>query len=366
MFCRTGDIFIPMNRSIPVVSLVLIFGVLLYFASQNIARSTSSGHIKIGLLLPLSGPFKEFGTELKNAYEWKVGEFKRAGKNVEIVIEDSKSPTQELMTSWLNLVNTERTPIVFTAISDVSKFLKSRAEAKSVLLWPQSSEPGLTKDSRFVLRSANHANDDAEIIGEKIIELKKKKAGIIFEDDEWGRETARILSEKLAHNEIVAVSEAVSGSSLDHTKNIIKVLAQKVDSIVILSGSHVSGYVLKQLRESGYRGDVIASLGIADSPEAKRVALTYLSGLFFQTYEDNPVFNTDYIERYEDKPTVYARLAYLNVELLMKAIEETGTVDPAQIVRYVRSLRSFSGKYDDVKITSSGDVTLPTKILVWQ
>ncbi len=50
----------------------------------------------------------------------------------------------------------------------------------------------------------------------------------------------------------------------------------------------------------------------------------------------------------------------------MSAIDQTGTADPLQIVRYIKGLGSFKGKYEQIEITSDGDIIVPTVVKQWK
>lgn len=354
-----------MKRTISGAALVVIFILLIAMSSRNTIRSTSSGLIHIGAIIPLTGPMASLGDEMRKGYEWKIEELRLLGKNITFTVEDSKSDTQDSLIAWKKLVDNDKTPIVFTTISDTAISLKPLAESKTVLLWADAAHPELTENSKFILRHSNVAKKDAEVIGDQIVTLKKKKTGILYQNDAWGELTSKLLAEKLAHNEIIAVSESVDIKNVDFTANVRKMLSQRIDSLVVVTTGASAGFIIKQARELGFRGDIVTSIGIFMNKVAMQVALPYLKGVYYQTYVDNNAFTNDYKARFNSEPESFVHVAYTDMELLFNAIEQTGTVDPVQISRYIKGMGSFKGKYEQVYISAEGDITIPTVVKKW-
>lgn len=351
-----------MKKSLPIATLVVIFVLLITMASRTADRTTSSGPIRLGAVIPLTGPVAGLGDALRKGYEWKVEELNKQGKNVTITIEDSKSDAKDAVTAWNKLVGVNSIPIVFSTMSSVGMALKPLAEQTSTLLWADAAHPNLTRGSKFTLRHSNISDKDAQVIGDKVIELKRTKTGILFQNDDWGTAASKALSELLAHNEIIAVSDGVDNRSGDLRSSISRLMAAKVDCIVTIVAGPASGIIIKQARELGFKGDIISSVGIVLTPDAQQLAGTYLKGTYYQSYVDSSEFAADYRARFSSEPQSFTHVAYTDIEILMNAIDQTGTVDPLQIARYVKGLRTFKGKYETVDITADGDIIVPTVI----
>lgn len=347
------------------VILLVILAALFILARGTATKEGTSQTIKIGAVLPITGHVAGLGESLRRGYEWKTEELNKEGKNVRLLVEDSKSNAKDAVTGFLKLADVEKVPVVFTTMSAVAMILRPVAEQRSVLLWAAAAHPLLTKNAKFVLRHSNTSDKDAEVLGNKVIELNKKRTAILYQNDDWGQTASRLLAEKLSLSDNEAISEPIDNKSGDFRGQLTKLIGQKIDSIVTIVAGPPSGIIIKQARELGFKGDIISSVGIILTPDAQKMAGDHLKGTYYQTYDDNQAFADDYRKRFNEEPVSFTHVAYTDIEMLMSAIGETGTADPLQVVRYIKGLKTFRGKYETVEITPDGDIIVPTVVKQW-
>mgnify|MGYP001563568752 FL=1 len=343
-----------------------IFSVLFVYARKNAIKEGGSEPLRLGAILPLSGPVAGLGEALKQGYAWKLEELNKEGKLVTFHLEDSRSNAKDAVTAFIRLADIEKVPIIFSTMSGVSMSLKPVSEQRSVLLWADAAHPLLTQDARLVLRHSNTSDRDAAVIGNKVIELQKKKTAIMYQNDDWGVAAAKLLGAKLADAGNKAIFQPVNNTDSDFRVILSKTIAEKADSITTIVAGPPSGIIIKQARELGFKGDIISSVGIVLTPDAQKIAGKHLKGTYYQTYVQSPAFESDYRARFNSEPMAFTQVAYTDIEILMNAIEQTGTHDPLQIARYVKGLKSFKGKYESVEITSDGDIIVPTVVKKWE
>lgn len=348
------------------VLLLAIFAVLFVYARKNAIKEGGSEPLRIGAILPLSGPVAGLGEALKQGYAWKLEELSKEGKPTAFYLEDSKSNAKDAVTAFVRLADIEKVPIIFSTMSNVSMSLKPVSEQRSVLLWADAAHPLLTQDARLVLRHSNTSDRDASVIGSKMIELKKKKTAIMYQNDDWGVAAAKLLGLKLEAAGNEPIFQPVNNTDADFRVALAKAIAAKADSIATIVAGPPSGIIIKQARELGFKGDIISSVGIVLTPDAQKLAGKHLKGTYYQTYDQSPAFESDYRARFGSEPMAFTQVAYTDIEILMSAVEQTGTHDPLQIARYVKGLRSFKGRYESVEITPEGDIIVPTVVKKWE
>jgi ABC-type branched-subunit amino acid transport system substrate-binding protein len=142
-------------------------------------------------------------------------------------------------------------------------------------------------------------------------------------------------------------------------RNPVKELSSqpvKIGAILPLSGTDA---VLGEALKLGYtlEAEELAKEGkqvifyIEDSKSDPKIAAAILIKL---------TKGTRYILRHENplerSPALLTHNAHTDLELIMSAVEQTGAIDPFQIIRYIKSLGSFKGKYKTVEITSDGNI----------
>lgn len=344
------------------IALLVIFAVLFGFARKFSVKETSSGPLRVGAVLPLSGPVAGLGEAMRAGYTWKIEELNRQNRLVAFYLQDSQSNPKDATSAFLKLVDVEKVPIIFTTMSSVSMALKPIAEDRSALLWADAAHPDITTDSKFVLRHSNIAGKDAEVIGSKALELGAKTVGLLYQNDDWGTAATKALTQVLGKGGVPVIADAVDLKSSDLRPQLTKLIKQNADTLVTVVAGAPAGLIIKQARELGFRGNIISSVGIVLTPDAQKLAGPHLYGTYYQTYDANSSFEADYRTRFSAKPAAFTHVAYTDMEILIAAIDATGTVDPVQIARYVKALRTFKGKYETVEITSDGDIIVPTVI----
>jgi len=264
------------------------------------------------------------------------------------------------------LVNIDNIDIIFTTVSSIAMALKPLAEEKEVLLWADSSHPLLTKDSRFILRHASIADNDGKIIAEDILEQGFKKVGIIHSQDDYGLAVKDSLVSYLTKEEVEVFTEAIDLRGSDFRTQITKIKSQDPSAIVFITIGPSAGYLIKQTRELKYDKQLYSSVGFSLTPDAQTIAGEYATGMRYQTYKENPAFEKAFEEKFGRKPSLLSYVSYTDVELLIYTIEQTESKDPLTIVNFIKGLKKFRGKYEDVKINSQGDIILDTTIKTWK
>ena len=95
--------------------LVLILAALPFVSScAKPAPAPAAEPIKMGALIPFTGPFADYGQFLKEGLEWRLAEanYQIAGRPIELIIEDSASDTSLSMEKTKKLVEVDKVSIV--------------------------------------------------------------------------------------------------------------------------------------------------------------------------------------------------------------------------------------------------------------
>ncbi len=348
------------------IIIVLILIVVWYGVSRKSTTFITKEPIKIGAILPLTGPGSNLGIALKEGLEWKIEELKNQGEQIEFLIEDSQSNPKEAVSSFNKLVNINKVRIIFTILSSSGMSLKPLAEKNKVLLWADVTHPEMTKNSNYILRHSNTADNDAKGISEHIIQQGFKKIGILYQMDEWGIAFNNLLINKLTKNNIKVDSEAIDHKASDFRTEISKIKNKKPDGIVLIAFGPASGILIKQIKELNYKGLLYSSIGFILTPDAQNIAKDYSKGMYYQTYEENFKFISDYKKRFQKEPSLISLLGYTDIELLYFAISQTKSTEPEKIIKYIKELKEFQGKYEKVFIEPTGDIIIPTIIKIWE
>jgi len=355
-----------LNRSQSLgIVLVVIAVIFSFFIIYNNLKEGESEVIRIGGVIPLTGPGAGIGESLRQGLEWKIEELRNEGYDIEFIMEDSQSDPKQAATAFKSLVEVRDVDIVFTILSSISLTLKPMAEQSEVLLWSDATHPDITKDTNYVLRHSDPAENDAKIMADYIKEKDYKKVGILYQLDDWGSISNEKLVFFLEKENMEVFSDSIDHKASDFRTQITKMKANDPDAIVFIAFGPAAGLLVKQTKELEYDGGLYSSLGLILTPDAITIAENYLEDTYYQTYVDKPGFVLDYTKKFNEPPSALGFVGYTDIELLVYAIEQTGSSEPEDIIEFIKNLKEFQGKYEHVEITPQGDIVVETMVKEW-
>jgi branched-chain amino acid transport system substrate-binding protein len=350
-----------------IILIIIIVGVW-YGVSKKPIAPTTKEPIKIGAILPLTGIASSLGEIMREGLEWKIEELKKDGVPIELYIEDFQSDPKQAVSAFYRLVNEKGLKIIFSITSAAGMALKPLAEENKVLLWVDNAHPDQTKNSNYILRHSNIAENDAIILGNFIKQKGGyKKIGFIYTQEEWGVSWNQHFSnfvKKELNAEII--SEAIDPKQSDFRTTLTKVINKKPDAVVLVAFGPAAGLLIKQLKELNYTGDLYSSNGFVLTPDAIKIAGDAAKGMYYLAYEENVQFKQDYKSKFNKEPSIVGFIGYTDIELLYYAIQQAKSTDPEKIIKFIKSLNEFQGKYEKIKINPTGDILIFTKVKVWE
>lgn len=312
-------------------------------ATQAAASPTAAPKpIKLGALIPLTGPLAATGQDMKEGYELAREQINAAGgvkgAMVEVIYEDDKGDPATAVASWEKLVNSEKVEVMMGGLSStISLALVEPAKKAGVpMAWVGAAatafEQGMQgQDFFFHYHPWEYQN--AQSAFAFLVSTPHKKWAVIHEDGAFGTGAAKGFKDELPKQiqggEIV-VTEAFKTGSTDFTALLNRVKAASPDGLIIVPNTADVIPLLTQMREVGLRPKLTYASppsfppNFGASPVAEGVA-----GLTLWT-EDIPAeatkkFVADFQKKYNKKPVSYwAPMAYTNLATVVDALRKSG------------------------------------------
>lgn len=327
--------------------------------------SKASDEIKIGVVSEMTGSNATYGTSVVNGMKLALKEVNDKGgvngKKVSIVVADSKSEPAEAANAMSKLVNQDKTPVVmgiFTSSSAIAAANVSES-AKVPFLAIGATNPKVTLDDKTGKVKPNtfrvcFIDPFQGTVGANFVlnELKLKKA-VIFVDNssDYSKGLASFFKQAYTSKggEIVG-EEAYLQKDTDFKATLTKIKATNPDMIYIPGYYQEVGMIVKQAREIGLNVPMAGGDGwdSAKLPEiASKAALnnTYFSSLY--SPDDDSKLNKDFVAAYQkaynEKPDVFAALAYDSALLVINAIKTANAVDTVKIKDAMAKTAGFNG-----------------------
>ena len=292
-------------------------------------RMQKEGPIKIGAVLSISGIAQNAGKEVRDAMLLAVDEINSRGgingREIELIIEDSKSNPQEGRKTF-NRIETEHHPLLYVStLSSVSMALAPLAEEnRVVLVGLVAATPKLTEKTQWVFRYYPTAKHEVEPILSILQTNKVKNLGIIYLRDAYGTSVFSLFKKEFERTGGKVRSAHFDVQEVDYKEQIAKL--KDMEAIYAVGfDPHVKN-AFKQLREAKFQGFILGSNSAAgpivkNTPEANGA---YLAAPI--VYNPNFLFAKEIKEKYESKYgspfTHFAANGYDFVKLLEGLLED--------------------------------------------
>jgi ABC-type branched-subunit amino acid transport system substrate-binding protein len=284
-----------------IISIIVVIVALVVFFSLRLEKKES---IKIGAVLPISGPGEFIGTEVMDGLLLAADEINTwggiNGRKIEFIIEDSKTNSQEGKKAF-NRIEATCHPVLYVSMtSSGSMALAALAEQnKVVLIGLVATIPKLTKEKEWVFRYYTTAIIEVKPILPILQELKVKKLGILYLNDDYGASVFKLLKKEFEATGGIVRSKAFDPKEFDYKEQIAKL--KDMEAIYSVGFDNHLKNVFKQLIEENFRGFLLGGHGATSSivtsiPEANGVYVAAPA-----IYNPNFLFAKELKEKYEAK-----------------------------------------------------------------
>lgn len=324
--------------------------------------------IKIGVIAPLTGDLAEPGTKSFNGIKLAIDAYNDAKPRMQIklIVEDSKALPTEGVNAINKLININHVNLVIGDLtSGVTLAIAPIAEGKRVvLLAPGASNPKVRDSGDYIFRNWASDNYDGEVMAEYLInKLKKKRAGVIYINNEYGTGLADAFEKTFIENggEVVLKEKYDQGAS-DFRTILAKMKGSKFDCVYLPGQPRENGLLVRQLKEMEINTTITANLSV-ESPDFYAGAKVAAEGIIFST----PAFDINsnkknvrkFIESYESKfktkPDAVAGHGYDAANIMVRAIE-MADYDIAKVKGEIYKIRDFPGVTGNTTFDNQGDV----------
>lgn len=330
--------------------------------------------VKIGVLLPLSGPGAQLGELIKPAVEMAATDANQgdllAGRSIELVLEDNRAQPGPAVSAMQKLVNVDDVSAVVSSYSSATLAVVPLAEKSKVpVIQSGAQADNLAGASDYLLNGIPLVGGEAAGLMQYLAEEEAvETAAIAFLNDDSGQTTKASMNASAEDAGIDVVAEASHDfEQTDFRASIIKMTAANPDVILLATHSKPAALVAEQLREGGYDG-LIAGTTFMTTPDL--LASDSSSGLIHSSVQFAPP--DAWVERYTQEtgaaPAIYSALYYDAVMIYATAIgalAEDGEAVTGEAIRdKILEIGTFEGVTGETAFADDGTVTKPLSINV--
>ncbi|MBO6047843.1 MAG: ABC transporter substrate-binding protein [Erysipelotrichaceae bacterium] len=310
--------------------------------------------VKLGFDGPLSGAVSQYGVAVRNGVNLALKQYNEAhGTNIEVVAYDDKGDATTAVNNYNKLVDDDGiTALVGPVTSGPTLAVVAAATKNNTpILTPSGSADAITMngDSAYenVFRVCCNDSFASTYLAQQCPGLGFKKVGILYNkelDYSQGLDTAFIAEAKNQNVEVV-YNEAYNTNTKDFATFITALKKLDMDALYIPDYYETADTIVKQLRDAGIKCPVMGADGWDGVLEVKGVNKKDLEGCLFVTGFDKDAegqvatFMKSFKDEYNTDGNFFSALGYDALNIMLQAIEEAGSLDPAEINKALANIK---------------------------
>jgi branched-chain amino acid transport system substrate-binding protein len=325
------------------------------------STGTSSGPIKIGAVLDITGAGASLGVPERKALELLTKQLNDGGgingRQVELTIEDNQS-TEDGAAKAMNGMVSKKVDIVLGASrTGPSLAMRAIAESAKTPMISLAANAAIVDDSTWVFKTAQ--NDS--VVLENIVEFAKskgwKKIGLVRDSSGFGEGVAETITELGKSDGISVVrTEKFAPDATEFTAQMINIRNAKADMNLIWGIPPAAALAQKAYRQLGITTPLMQSHGIGnqvflDTAGSAGDGLVAPLGRLVvaeQLPDGDPQkavltkFLADYQNAYNERPSTFAGHAHDAFQLAVDAFKAVGT-DKQKVRDHLEQVKGFVG-----------------------
>src|SRR6202789_833159 len=166
-------------------------GLIAILASMAMIAAARADTIRIGAMLPLTGPGALIGTQQMRGIQFAIDQANAKGgvrgNKIEVQFEDNQAKPDQSVLSFNKMVDLEHLPVIFTAYSGPSLAMAPLATRKKVLMINAGAQADkLATASPYLINTLPTISDEIKVLSKYLASEGKTKAAILFENDAAG------------------------------------------------------------------------------------------------------------------------------------------------------------------------------------
>jgi ABC-type branched-subunit amino acid transport system substrate-binding protein len=321
-----------------------------------ISTGASAAVVKIGLNYPKTGPYSIQGLAQLRAAEMAVEEINQAGgilgRNIELVVRDSKSKADLAKKNVEDLIDNEGVEMVFGGSSSAvaiagGKAAKSRGKLYFGTLTYSNATTGV-QGHKYIFRECYNAWMGAKVLSEYLKEhFSGKRYFYVTADYTWGwtteasiRKFSRTLDRK-RHKRVLTPFPGATHKNFQEA--LKKVASSRAEVLVLVLFGKDMADAVKLATEMGLKKKMSIvvpnlTLGMAASagPKVMEGVVGALPWSWKVPYANNYArgieFVEDFANRYKSYPSTSAASAYTIMYQYKEAVERAGRFDTKAVI----------------------------------
>jgi branched-chain amino acid transport system substrate-binding protein len=350
------------------------------------AAGQDGAPIKVGVVLPLTGPQQKFGEIEKNSFLMGVEAINAAGgvngRAIELIFEDDQSKIDIGRAAAEKLILQDKVLVLTGGYSsDVTFAVAAVAQyRKTPLVITTGAADEITQQgAEYVFRLNQPVSEYARALTDFLQEMVKPRGVVIlYEKGLFGQSGSREFADQAFElGWKVLMNTGYDPGTVDFRALLNRAKSAKPDVVYMISYVKEAALLVQQAREIGLRPRVMAGAAAGFTlPEFYTLAGDAADRVFSATlwtpqvpYPGAMEYYSNYVKRFGSETEYHGAEAYASIHVVADALKRAKELTPKE-VREALARTNLMTAFGPVKFTSYDNKTqqnsLPTYLVQWQ
>ena len=331
---------------------------LLLMGTSNTALAiTEPRELRLGVLLPVSGPLAFVGVAKKKAVDLLVEQINARGgmdkHKVKVFFYDTESNTTLVAQQFRRLAESDKVDIVIgpTVTGETLSARPVANELKVPMVPFAGTEAVINPVTPYLFAFVPSDRQAARKMLESVKSKGMKSVAFLHSADGYGQTGLRVMKELSAELGIpLTTIEEFGPRDSDMTPQIMRIRAGGADAMFVWGVNPGPTIIMKNAQALGYKKPIYNSYGVASqqfiqqagsSAEGTYVAATAIMGAM-QFEPGHPVrkatekFIVDYEQRYKEPVSTFTGFVFDAMNLVERAVVKAGSIEREDLAKAFR------------------------------
>jgi len=356
------------------ISIIMSFLTLLLVCSLSACEKPQvkeKSVIRIGALLPLTGPLSNRGQQEKEAIELAINDFNGTNSDVtmKLIFEDSHGRSPEDIAS--KLLHYHKVSAIIASTTPVSRSISHLANKNKLIMAFLCSDPTIQTESPYIFRLYESKEAEAEQIVKYLTITDDKVAVLYMDQQEITNQLTNYLMPEFRQKKIkVLFYEPYEPEETIFKKTIDRMNISDADSLLILGFGDELRSIFEEIARQKLIGKItiIGGIGLLSLNET---ATTLPDGVIvavpqyvIEKNEKARAFDENFQKTYNHTPNLNAAFAYNAAQILLEGlayahIKGRGNADT---VSFHVTNRTYQGIMGEVHVDNMGALVVPMEM----
>ena len=329
----------PRRSGLALLSLALL-APLLGACTGSRGGGGATAALPIGAVIALTGNASVIGQDQRTGLELARAHFQAGRPALELSIEDGGSDEATATNAFRSLIAAQVVALIGPSLSQQAFAVDPIADRAGIpVIGPSNTANGIPEIGPFVARVSAPVSQVAPLSIAAALRQNPgiRRAAVFYaQDDAYSTAESKIFQNTLSRRNLNPVAvQKTSVSDTDFQNQITDTLRRKPDLIVISALPSDGGNLVRQLRELGFKGTLVAGNGM-NSPNIYPICQRFCDGLLIaQAYSpeaDTPI-NRAFVAAYAKAkagavPPQFSAQAFAAYQVLAESLRSLQTSLP--------------------------------------